>query len=386
MRLSGKSWFWAVIALALALSFQAAVVRFQFQGEWTGLFYSGLQWPLPSDLSAPTFRHASSPGYDGQFYRLVAHDPFDAKGYSGYMDNATYRRKRILVPLLAWALAFGRGDWIDTAYFAVLHLTVFAGVWLFAQLAQLWLRHPAWGLAFLLMPATMNSLDRMLPDAALFAILAGYLLYGKRRPALGWALLASAVLVRDLGLLLVAAAAAAELWRHRWVAALIQATAAIPAVAWWAHCSAQGGGSSGTQMAGWLGVAPVTGFFIRMLHPVPYRTGFDWVFQTLDALVMLSLPAAAGMAVWLWWRDREGEIEWQALAGASLVVLASHPVFLADSASYPRAFSLLLCPLAMIALQTGRWAYALPCALLSLRLALALGGILLRSVLQSVTR
>jgi uncharacterized membrane protein len=136
-------------------------------------------------------------------------------------------------------------------------------------------------------------------------------------------------------------------------------------------------------MAGWLGVEPVTGFFLRMLHPVSYRTGFDWVFQTLDALVMLSLPAAAGMAVWLWWRNREGVIEWQALAGASLVVLASHPVFLADSASYPRAFSLLLCPLAMIALQTGRWVYALPCALLSLRLALAFAGILFRSVLES---
>ncbi|HNY40725.1 MAG TPA: hypothetical protein PKJ41_10030 [Bryobacteraceae bacterium] len=381
--LTAKSWVWALVALLAALLFQFSVVRLQYGGEWTGLFHSGLQWQLPNDLPNATFRHTESPGYDGQFYRLAAHDPFNLKGYSEYMDNAVYRRKRVLIPLLAWALGLGHAAWIDTAYIAVINLFVFLGAWLLADLARSWSKRPAWGLAFLFVPATLNSIDRMLPDLALIAAMAGFLLYRERRPAVAWAFLASAVLVRDLGLLVLAAAVGQLLWRRRWVPAFGWAAAAAPGLAWWAFCSGMATPLSNPPPTGWLAVAPGYGFFLRIAGPASYNTSFDWLFQILDALVMLSLPAAAVASVWLWWGNRDGSIEWQALAGSSLAILASHPVFLGDSASYPRAFSLLVCPLAMIALRTGRWIYALPCALLSLRLVLALGGILLRAAAAS---
>jgi len=371
----------ALAAVAAALLFQCAAVHFQYAGQWTGLFHHGQRWKLPEELRE-TYRHPDLSGYDGQFYRLAAHDPFNRKGYSQYMDNPVYRRQRVLVPLLAWTAALGRPAWTDAAYIAVINGFVFIGVWLCARLARSWARHPAWGVAFLVMPATLNSLDRMLPDLALLAAMSGFLLWRGRRPAVAWACVTAAVLVRDLGLLVLAGAIAEAGWRRRWIQALAYATAAFPAYFWWTYCSGMSGPASSRSPSGWLGSAPFYGFLERFAEPVSYSTRFAPVFQALDAAVMISLPAAAVAAVWCWWRKRDGPVEWQALSGASLALLASNPVFLGDSASYPRAFSLLLYPLALIALETGRWIYALPCAILSIRLALALGGILFRAVMN----
>lgn len=379
-QLLSKGWFWALAAVAAALLFEGAAVRFQYSGDWTGLFHSGDRWKLPEEL-LHSHRLPDSVGYDGQFYRLAAHDPFNKKGYSEYMDSPVYRRNRALIPLLAWIGALGRPAWIDAAYIAVINGFVFLGVWLLAELARSWAKHPAWGLAFLFMPASLNSIDRMLPDIALLAAMAAYLLWRERSPALAWTSLASGALVRELGLLVLVAAAGEAVLRRRWFQALAWASAAVPAGVWWAYCQTMASAAPGKLPGNWLGSAPLSGFFLRLADPIPYNTRFAWVFQALDGVIMVSLPLAAFAALWCWWRKRDGPVEWQALCGASLAVVASDPGFLSDSASYPRAFSLLLCPLALIALQTGRWVYALPCALLSVRLALALGGILLRAAL-----
>lgn len=370
---------WALFTMLTALLWQFSVVGVQFGGDWTGLFHSSDEWQLPAELRSTTYQHSGSGGYDGQFYRLVAHDPFNRKHYSDYMDNASYRRKRILVPLLAWGLGFGQSRWIDFSYIAVINGFVFLGAWLFAELARSWFRHPAWGLSFLLMPVTLNSVDRMLPDLAMLAAMAGFVLCRGKRTALSWMFLAAAVLTRELGLLIVAAAVGREISKRGWRQAALWASAAGPALAWWTVCSIMSVPDANRSTVSWLAVAPFYGFFLRIGDPVIYNTAYSWLVQAADAAVLLAIPAAAVLAVWLWSKKRDGDLEWQALAGASLAVLASNPHFLGDSASYPRAFSLLLCPLALLALRTNRWWYAIPCGVLSLRLVLGFAGILARA-------
>ncbi len=374
-----KSWVWASFAVLTSLLWQFSVAGIQFGGDWTGLFHSGDEWRLPAELKSTTYQHPGSRGYDGQFYRLAAHDPFNRKHYSEYMDNASYRRKRVLVPLLAWGLGFGQSRWIDFSYIAVLNGFVLLGAWLFGELARSWSRHPAWGMTFLLMPATLNSIDRMLPDLAMLAAMAGFVLFRGKRTALSWMFLAAGVLTRELGLLIVAAAVGQEIWKRGWRLAALWASAAGPALAWWTICSNMDASRANCSRVGWLAEAPFYGFFLRIGDPIIYHTTYSWLVQAVDAIVMLALPAAAVMAVWLWLKNRNGTLEWQALAGVSLAVLASNPRFLGDSASYPRAFSLLLCPLALLALRTNRCWYAIPCVVLSLRLALGLAGILARA-------
>ncbi len=367
-----RSWVWAAIAVLAALFWQGLIAETRFAGNWTGLFYSGSLWSLPPELKSSTYQIPASLGYDGQFYRLAAHDPFDQRQYSQYMDNASYRRKRALVPLLAWGLGLGQSRWIDFSYILVLNGFVFLGAWLLAELARSWSRRPAWGLAFLLMPATLHGIDRMLPDVALGAAMIGFVLYRKQRMALAWTLLAAAVLARELGLLIVAAAVGHALWERRRRLAVVWAAAIVPALAWWMTCARLFPSGSRPATLNWVARMPVYGFFLRLGDPIAYNT-HPWavpVLQISDAAVMLGLLAASVMAVWLWWSNRGGDLEWQSLAAASLVIVASHPYFLRDEFSYPRSYSLLVGPLLLLALRTGKWWWALPCGLLSFRVLL----------------
>jgi hypothetical protein len=371
-------WCLAGLAVLLALLWQATIVHARFGGDWTGLYYAGDGFSLPPELASRTYRHAGSNGYDAQFYRLAALDPLDLKGYSQYFDSPSYRRRRIGVPALAWLLGFGQSRLIDYSYIAVIHLLIAAGVGLLSRLAQSYGRHQAWGMAFLLYPATLSGVARLMPGLALGVSICGYLLWRQERRPWAWALLAFGCLTRELGLLLVAAAVGQELWRRRWALAALWTSSVLPAFAWWASIPSSGepGGGSGNYQ--WLGSHAFAGFFERMAMPVHY-TGFrpaELALQAADVAVMAGLAAAAVAALWCWWRNRGGDLEWLALAAASLAIVAANPYFLRDECSTARAYSLLTGPLALMALKGGSGWLAVPLGLLSLRLALGMVGVL----------
>src|SRR5262245_44209230 len=95
----GKCALIAFVSTLLVFGWTAARVHYMFGGNWTALFYTGADLSVPRDLDARTYRVASV-GYDGQFYRYLAHDPFLAKGYASYVDSPRLRFGRILVPFL----------------------------------------------------------------------------------------------------------------------------------------------------------------------------------------------------------------------------------------------------------------------------------------------
>src|SRR5271165_274133 len=108
----------AILAASVILVWTATRVHYVFDGNWTALFCTGANWRVPPDLEPGTYRFAGY-GYDGQFYRYLAHDPSLRKGYARYMDAPQLRSRRLLVSLAAWLLAFGQPSWIDRAYIAV---------------------------------------------------------------------------------------------------------------------------------------------------------------------------------------------------------------------------------------------------------------------------
>ena len=183
---------------------QEFVIRFHYQSLQTGLFYTGSRFPAPPPLRAGTFVFQNSTGYDAQFYRYVAHDPFMRRGFDRYMDDPRHRYGRILVPLIAWAVSGGQDRWIDTGY----RLTVAAFCALGVYWTCCWLVLSAcpavWGAAaFLLLPATLASVDRMLLDGPLCAVFAGYLYYTRvRHRKAVYAIAAIAPLIRETGILL----------------------------------------------------------------------------------------------------------------------------------------------------------------------------------------
>src|SRR5512147_1236944 len=160
-RLNRSSLAVALLAVALAFGWQALTVHLNYGGNWSALFCAGGKIAVPPSLaSEDLYVFPNSTGYDGQFYRFVAHDPFLQTEIRKYLDDQRVRYRRILVPLLAWLFAAGQNGTVDAAYRAVILLFVFLGAWWLSRYAVLRGAAPAWGLAFLLVPGTIISLDR----------------------------------------------------------------------------------------------------------------------------------------------------------------------------------------------------------------------------------
>ena len=90
----------AILAALLILGWTAARIRYACGGNWTAVFVTGTNFRVPPDLAAGTWRVAGA-GYDGQFYRYLAHDPWLQRGYSRFVDAPQLRFRRLLVPLAA---------------------------------------------------------------------------------------------------------------------------------------------------------------------------------------------------------------------------------------------------------------------------------------------
>lgn len=197
--LRAAPWMWALVAVLLVLAWQTLTVHANYAGNWTGLFCTGRLVRAPDSLAPATWRDASSRGYDGQYYRFIAHDPFLRLGTAAYLDAPLLRSRRILVPLLAWVVAGGRQELVDIAYVLVVAAFIFGGVYWLGGLMVEQRRHAACGLLFLAVPATIVSIDRMTVDVALAALTAcfAYQLTAGRERGL-WFTLAAAGLVRPV--------------------------------------------------------------------------------------------------------------------------------------------------------------------------------------------
>jgi hypothetical protein len=172
----------AAAAALLVLGCQWLTVRYNYQGNWTALFLTGSKTGVPAGKEfAGTYLHAGSRGYDGQFYRLIAHDPACRRGLARHIDDPRLRYQRILVPGLAYTVALGRAGWIDGAYVAVILGFILLGTYWTARWATAHGWPAAWGLVFLALPASMVSATRMTVDVALAALGCAWALYAPRR-------------------------------------------------------------------------------------------------------------------------------------------------------------------------------------------------------------
>ncbi len=92
-------WAFPVLAVLLVGCWQWATVHANYRGNWTTLFCTGaLQRQSPLTASEHLYLFPNSTGYDGQFYHLVAHDPFLRSGLQAYVDDARLRYRRSRSP------------------------------------------------------------------------------------------------------------------------------------------------------------------------------------------------------------------------------------------------------------------------------------------------
>jgi len=351
--------------LALALAWQCVLVYGIYGGARSGLFYTGADVALPPAVEAEAPVRAPDPvGFDGQYYHVVAHDPLLRGEPAAYVDNPRLRWRRILVPGLAYGLALGRDGWVDAAFVVVLLAFTFVGLFWSARYAERCV-FPAWlGLAFLLLPATFVSLERMTVDVALAALCVGFAALGKEDKRLGfYVLLAAAPLARETGLALAGAWALA---RRSGKAMAFTCLAAVPFACWALYVHSR----TPSDATSWFGAIPLGGLVLRTLNPLP------------DAAPSLGLVLAGALeylAVWGVWAAlaltvlelRRNPREPLALAsGLTLAVfafLAKEDIWL-HAYGFARTLSPALLLLALLGLRERRAVLALPWALTAPRI------------------
>jgi hypothetical protein len=266
-------------------------VHYNYGGNWTALYMIGARTPVPPGIPAENlYIFPNNSGYDGQSFHVMAHDPWMRRSTPAEVEIEVFRYVRILVPALAWTLALGQDRWVDPAYYTVILAFVFLGVYWIALYAARMSAHPAWGLAFLLSPATLTSIDRMLVDAALAAFCAAFVLYADRR-RLVIVILAAALLTRETAWILLAAYVPFAIQRRRLDYAVFTALATIPLIAWHVYVGARAGQFADTpRVLGWV---PFAGFFDRLAHPAVY----DLAPSMARLAIALDYVALCGMGL-----------------------------------------------------------------------------------------
>jgi hypothetical protein len=382
-------WRYALLGVLLAGCWQATTVHFNYGGNWTGLFCTGEACRVPPELAAGTYIFKGAPGFDGQYYRFVAHDPWLQKGWSKYQDGPRLRYRRILVPGLAWLLAAGQFRYIDAAYISVILLSVFFGIYWLSCYAVFHGRSPAWGLGFLLIPGTLTSIDRLAVDIALVALCSGLVWYAKRDSPVGiFLVLVLAGLARETGLLLTAAVCLHALWNRRWRQAPIYATAALPTVLWYGFVvthAVAAHPSRGGLVPRWFFQYPLAGIVMKLFQPEHYQLGplLAGAFQALDAIALCGLLLALGLAAWGLRKGGWDQEQWATLAFIALALAVSTPDFWRNVYGYGRPLSPLVFLVGLRALSGGSlWALA-PILMMDLRVA-AQWAPQLRGVLRGI--
>ncbi len=354
------------------MAWLAFAVAFLYGGRLTGLYYTGKRVPLPAALG-PDHTHIvdDDTGYDGQYYHLVAHDPLLQRGFRRFVDNGVLRWRRIGVPGLAALLALGNDSLVDPAYVAIQLAFVFLGAWWLSRYVQARGWHPAFGLTFLLIPAVAVSLDRMTVDLPLAALMIGLAYYadeqraGTRRPV--YAILCALPLVRETGIVLVAAWCALSALRREWRNALTGIACALPAVAWWTYVA----GLTRTDRTHWLAHYPFSGLIEASLAGGGATgTAWLWMAAALERVALAGIWLALLVAFWLAWRRRFGLFELTAILFAA-VSAAFGKLDIWDTAfATARTMAPLLIALGLLAMDRRKLVFALPLLLLLPRIAL----------------
>jgi len=292
-----RAWVPALIGTLLGLSWQLLTVHYNYGGNLTALFCTGSNVPTPPALAGEhIYIFPASGGYDGQSYHYVAHDPLCRSSIGRAVPDPMLRYRRILLPGMAYLVALGRERWIDVSYIACNLGFLWAGSWWLALLLIRLRIHPWFAAFYVLVPASLISLDRLVVDLALTSLCLGFAVYaGSGAKWKLYAVLAAAALCRESGFLLTAAYALHLLAGRRFRQSLIFSTAILPAVAWNAYVVLRIPGGPAFDLRSAI---PVWGLIRALGRPTAYAFGpvTNAAIRAFDGVELAGLALAMALA------------------------------------------------------------------------------------------
>lgn len=127
---------------------------------------------LDPSLLTPCDRATSAPGYDGQFYFAIAHDPFLTRAETAMALDDTLRYRRILYPLLAWVFSAGQPSALPHVLVIINVVAATALIWIAAVAAITAGRNAWWALALVVFPGVWLPILFDLTEPLQLALLA----------------------------------------------------------------------------------------------------------------------------------------------------------------------------------------------------------------------
>lgn len=247
-------------------------------------------------------------GYDGQFVYYIACDP-NPQRVAAHLDVPAYRYQRILLPLLARALAGGHPQGIAWALAALGVVCLAAGTWVVGDLLAGWGVSCWYALVYGLWAGFLMAVIVDLPEPLAYGLAAGGLLAVERgRARLGWLLLGLAVFAKESVSPFVAALLLTYLAQRRWAALIgLGLTAGLPYAlfqGWLWLTFGQLGLGSGGAMATPFEIVPFMGLL---------RIGQSSLLYLL-AMTLVFGPSVILPALWGLWKSArrffKGETGW----------------------------------------------------------------------------
>ena len=222
---------------------------------------------------------------------------------------------------------------------------------------------------FVLMPATLVSMDRMTVDVALAALTAGFVLYSDdlHKESSRWKvlpILACAALTRETGLLLTLGYGIFLLSRRRFTDLLWTAASTSPAIVWYAYVNSHIPHQPTAEI---VTLIPLAGLIERVAHAEVYALPRLQALAAveLDYVALAGVALMLGQAVWLAWARR-----WNARA-AAIYVFAAAIAFIGSRSVWQDAFSYgrVVSPLMLLLAAEDSRAYT-PALLMDARIGL----------------
>jgi len=329
---------WLCAILAAIAGWQALYCAAATQGKISGLFFIGERMHWPAEIERGAFVYPNTEGYDGQLYRVIAHDP-GMRGAGLTLYGPRYWYRRILIPASA---ALPGGD-VDFWYVAITDLILALGGVCFVRLAVDVCRPIVAAAVYCAIPAVVASTDRMVVDGPMLALsIVAWWCYRERRFAPMLGALTAAVLARETALCVVAGIGLAYLLQREYRRAFAVAATALPAVAWWIWLALR---TAPTSMDHQLSI-PLLPQLARLFSGNPRVGAAPWVnavLQSLDVVGCLCLLFAFGWVAAALVRER-GLSEETAiiLPMACAAMFFSSPALLSEPYHFLRHASVLI--------------------------------------------
>jgi hypothetical protein len=197
---------------------------------------------------------------------------------------------------MAYLAALGRQRWIDVSYVGCNLGFLFLGAWWLALLLVRMRIHPWFAAFYVLAPASVISLDRLVVDLALTSLCLGFAVYASSGPKWKlYAVLVAAALCRETGCLLTVAYVVHLLALRRFRPSLLFTTAVLPAVAWNTYVSLWIPGGPAFELRYFV---PLWGLIRTLLHPTLYAFGplTNAAIRAFDGLEMAGVALAIALA------------------------------------------------------------------------------------------